>query len=321
MKNFFLLCVLSIVSLSSAGAVLRNDSVNTGGIKATRVYFTNSTGDSTNSTAINSSRFYYGIARGDTVKSYKDTSRIKVADSIYTRTVRLGSLTGASRLSADTISAVHLLNLRKHSGAHYSGDGDVYYDSLHSALEAFVNGNAGTVNRCIFAQSNVVTCSATVSETSLKGVDSILAIDFPALSDSLEANFFKRGKRLRYGIGGWYQSKATSAGTMIVRIKLNNVLVDSVVATLDNNMIEQIWRMDGAIVCAATGASGTVRTVTSWNHTVGGVMHSDPLVGAAVTVNTTIRQKFDLTFQFSDASIATRANMIKSVIFYLEDIH
>jgi hypothetical protein len=243
------------------------------------------------------------------------------ADSGNFTKLTYGSLTGGARISADTINAVHLLNLSKHGGSHFTGDGDVYYDSLHSSLEAFVNGNAGTINRCMFAQSDVKTCSATVSETSLKGTDSVLIIDFPELSDSLEADWFKKGKRLRYGIGGWYQTKATSAGTMIIRIKLNNTLVDSVISTLDNNMSEQIWRMDGAIVCASTGVSGVVRTVTSWNHTVAGVLHADPLVGQAVTVNTTQRLKFNLTFQFSDATVATRANMIKSIIFYLEDIH
>lgn len=266
-------------------------------------------------------RLYYGISRGDTAIAYKDTSRIKVADSMYTRTVRLGTLTGASRLSADTISAVHLLNLRKHIGTHFSGDGDLYYDSAHSNIESFTNGTSGTMNRCIWAQSNVITDSGSTSEVSLKGTDSVLLIDYPTILDSLPANFFKPGKRLRYGISGFYQTKQTAAGTMILRLKMNGTLIDSVIATLDNNEVEQTWRMDGAIVCASVGVSGTVRTVTSWNHGASGIMHCDPLVGQAVTLNTTIRQKFDLTVKFSDATFATRANMIKSIIFYLEEIH
>ena len=278
------------------------------------------TADSLRSNAVNSTRFYYGISKGDSTYSKRDTSLLMKADSGNFTKLRAGTITGATNISADTIGAVHVLNLRKHAGAHFSGDGDVYYDSVHRSVEVFTNGTSGTMNRCIWAQSNIVTDSASTAETSLKGVDSILLVDFASIGDSLPDNFFSKSKRLRYGISGTYQTKATSSGTMIIRLKLNNTLIDSVISTLDNNEVEQVWRMDGAVVCATTGVSGTVRTVTSWNHGVSGVQHTDPLVGIAKTVNTTIKQRFNLTFQFSDATTATRANKINSIIFYLEEI-
>jgi hypothetical protein len=79
--------------------------------------------------------------------------------------------------------------------------------------------------------------------------------------------------------------------------------------------------MDGAVVCKDTGVTGSVRSVTSWNHTAGGLMHADPLSSQLTTINTKVRLKFDLTFQFTDAGYSTRANMIKSIVFYLEEVH
>jgi hypothetical protein len=235
--------------------------------------------------------------------------------------VSSGSLTGLSQMSADTITAIKVLNLRKHSGSHFVGSGDVYYDSLHDAVECFTNGVPGTVNRCLFAQSNIVTDSASAAEVSLKGIDSIIAPEY-ASWDSLPANWFKRGKRLRFGIGGIYSTKATSAGTAILRLKLNNTIVDSAIITLDNNEVDQTWRMDGAVVCQAVGSSGRVVSVSNWLHSRGtGAYDSDPIYTLGTTINTTIAQKFDLTWQFSDATVATRANKIKSIIFYLEEIH
>jgi hypothetical protein len=80
--------------------------------------------------------------------------------------------------------------------------------------------------------------------------------------------------------------------------------------------------MDGAIVCRTAGVSGSVMSNTDFNHSVlsGGAetIHSVPAYTLGTTVNTTIKQRFGFTAQFGTADAA---NKIRSIIFYLEEIH
>jgi hypothetical protein len=220
-----------------------------------------------------------------------------------------------TKIRADTISAVKLINVVS-TDTMFTGDGDIWHDEDECAFETYTNNIRGTLNRCLFAQSNTVLCSNTVSETSLMGVDSLHTFD------SLPVRWFKKGKRLRFGISGIYSTKATSPGNLIVRLKLNSTVIDSAIVPLDANENGQTWRMDGALICSDTGATGSIKNVTSFNHLIssGGqnVMHGDAMYSLGTTVNTTIKLKPNLTAQFSLADVA---NKIRSIVFYLEEIH
>jgi hypothetical protein len=198
--------------------------------------------------------------------------------------------------------------------------GDIWNDSSEAAFENFSNGIKGTFNRCLFAQQQIMLDSNSTSEVSLIGTDS--AHGWYAGSDSLPANWFRPGKHLRFSAAGIYSSKATSPGTLIMRVKLNNTLIDSSLTTLDANEDNSSWRMDGAIVCRTAGVSGSVMSNTDFNHSVlsGGAetIHSVPAYTLGTTVNTTIKQRFGFTAQFGTADAA---NKIRSIIFYLEEIH
>jgi hypothetical protein len=162
--------------------------------------------DSSKISGLNATRFYFGMSRGDSSYSYKDTAKVMKADSGNFTKLAVTRLTGATKLSADTIGAIKLMQFNPQPG-HFTGDGTVYYDSIHRSFETFSNGITGTLNRCVFAQTDVITDSGTTAEVSLKGNDSICLEDFPDIRDSLEAGWFKKGKRLRFGIAGIYQNK------------------------------------------------------------------------------------------------------------------
>ena len=276
-------------------------------------------GDSAFISGHKASRLYYGIVRGDTSFNIYDTAKIMKADSGNFGKLRYGSLSG-TRISADTINAVKILNLSK-VGTHYSGDGDIYYDSTHRSLECATNGMWGTINRCAFTQSNIKLDSNSTDTICIKGDDSLLLSENPPLLDSLSANFFRKGKTLRFYISGTYTTKNVTPGNIEMWIKFNNTTICSTgVQALDQNQTAQNWDMNGSFICRDTGTTGKIFGETSWDHIVSGVKHADPMITppTGTTINTKIPQRFKLCVKFSTADVA---NKIRTYQFSYDEVH
>lgn len=257
--------------------------------------------DSINVTGgLKTARLYYGIQSGATLN----------ADSGDITALHVG------RQLIDTSTVEHLLNLKKTSKTGISS-GDIWNDSAEASFENFTNGIKGTFNRCLFAQDYITLDSNSSAETEMFGTDTVHGW-LPG-ADSLPANWFKRSKKLKIIIRGIYSTKATAAGTMEAKLKLN----DSVIATtgavaLSNNQSNQTWICEGAISCRSVGAAGKIYFVSNMQFSAGGSWAHAPFYTIDKTINTTIKQRLHFTVQFSVADVANKVRLIQ---FELNEIH
>lgn len=231
---------------------------------------------------LNVERVYYGMQTGDTLHA-----RYLSADSCIQLPIRFDDC---------------------------MADGSIWYQENHGSIHAYIDGLVGTLNRTLFVQTNTVLDSNSTAQTSLIGTSPNHTLD------SFPANYFSLGKTHKFIMAGIYSTKATSAGNLTIRIKLNATVLCSTIVTLDNNEVNQLWEISGVNVCLDTGTTGRFRTQTGFAHTIAGVAHNDRIAtpNGGVTVNTKIKQKPDFTFQFGTADVS---NKIKSLEFIIEELH
>jgi hypothetical protein len=274
--------------------------------------------DSAYGTAIRANRFYYGVQNGiairsDTIYSVRDTTKIMVADSASISKLKVTNITGTSRLTADTIGAVKLLNISQ-SAVSGGTDGDIWNETSHNAIHNYINGIEGTIPRVLFVQTDTKLDSNSTDETSLIGTSAVHALD------SFPVRYFTIGKVHRFAMRGRYSTKATGPGTMTIRIKINATVLCSANVALDNNELDQQWHIEGYNVCVDTGATGKFRLYTGFVHSIAGQNYNIPIVtpDGGATINTTVKSIPDFTFQFSLADVS---NKIKSAQFIIEELH
>jgi len=280
----------SSFSKKDTSGLYKGDSAFISGLKATRANITSN--------------------RGDTIYSVRDTSKLMKADSGNFSKLATGSL------SIDTAVVGHVLTLTKNSGT-YATSGMIWNDSAEASFENFSNGIKGTFNRCLFAQDDITLDSNSTGEVSMRGNDTIHGW-LPG-SDSLPANWFRRGKKLKIIIRGIYSSKATSPGTMTAKLKLNDTIVATTGAIpLSNDQTDETWLCEGAISTRAVGASGSIVFVSAMQFAVANVWNKANFYTLGKTINTTIKQRLDLTLQFSTADAKNKVRVIQ---FELDEIH
>jgi hypothetical protein len=163
---------------------------------------------------------------------------------------------------------------------------------------AYANGIGGWVDKCIFSQY------ATVSQAGIV-TDQSLASATARGTRTLPANFFKLGKVLRFRLCGRWTTDV-AAGNATIQIKLGSTVFRTTGSiTLDNSVTALPWVIEGEIVCQSTGATGTVEGVTMWKHMITGAtgnLNAESLAGtAAVTIDTTAAQTFDVIWTATDA--------------------
>lgn len=287
MDNRFFSGIIIFCSAVVCLAGMKSDSLYiSGGSNLNRVYIDSVKNinmiDTASATAFKVNRFYYGQIRG-------------------------------SMIQADTINSIKIMQMSSDTGTHTT-DGSMWYNEAHGSIHSYVDGIIGSISRCIFVQNNIVLDSNSVTETSLIGTTLLHPFD------SFPANYFNLGKCLKWSMFGRYSTKATSAGTMIVRIKMNAAVLCSAIVTLDNNETAQSWEISGIVSAIDTGTTGKMRLTTAWQHAIAGVLHSDRMttIDAGATVNTKIKQKPDITFQFGTADVD---NKIRSTQFIIEELH
>jgi hypothetical protein len=187
----------------------------------------------------------------------------------------------------------------------HGGNGTIWNDATHRAFATFTNGMEGVLSRTIFDACNDPHDTNSTSEVSLKGYDSTDA----NVPDTLSAGFFKKYKMLQFFYSGTYTTKTPPAGTMILRVKINATVLCSTIVTLDPSEKDNIWVLQGTLTCKDTGTTGKIFICTGWQHgqTSGAsnIMHVAPMktIRGGATVNTTIKQKPDITAQFSSATV------------------
>lgn len=176
--------------------------------------------------------------------------------------------------------------------------GALQRETNQSKLYTFDNGIGGWVDKCIFSQY------ATVSQAGIV-TDQSLASATARGTRTLPANFFKLGKVLRFRLCGRYTTDA-AAGNATIQIKLGSTVFRTTGSiALDNSSTALPWEIEGEIVCQTTGGTGTVEGVAVWKHMITGATpnyDAENLGGtAAVTIDTTASQAFDVIWTATDA--------------------
>ena len=158
----------------------------------------------------------------------------------------------------------------------------------------------------LFKQTGDVTIANTVTETTL--------IDTGVGSLTIPANWLVVGRGLRVTARGYHSSSGNP--TVTLRVKLGAVTL-ATASTAGGNGTNDAWEVSIDVVCRTIGGSGTVVVAGYYaeHHSNGaqvGFSATSP-----VTVNTTISNVFDLTFEWGTASAS---NTITSQILLLHAI-
>jgi hypothetical protein len=158
-----------------------------------------------------------------------------------------------------------------------------------------LNGFTHVLVGCIFTQTNTVTVSGTVAETSLigTGIGSV----------TLPANFWAVGKTVRVKMLGIHTMPGGSP-TMQIKLKLGAVTLGDTTALVDKNDTNTLQEFEALITCRTTGATGTVMCNGRMLHHEG---TSDvsmwPFENTTTsTIDTTASAALDLTVQVSTAT-------------------
>jgi len=101
---------------------------------------------------------------------------------------------------------------------------------------------------------------------------------------------------------------------------MNAVVICSTIVSLTAGAVDNQWKMNGLVFCTDTGATGKMKLSSDFERTLSGVVNSanmaTPDVGTSF--NSTIKQKWDLSFQFSVADVA---NKIRAITFIVEELN
>ena len=164
----------------------------------------------------------------------------------------------------------------------------------------FSNGIGGWTDKCI---------TSMFSSVSLVGVQTAISLISGSIrgTKTLPANFFKQGKVLRYRFSGVYTTDVVP-GSMTLSLMIGGVTFRTTgVASLDSNVTNGEWQVEGAITCYTTGITGTVAGVVLFQHiqTTGAgdqPFHNTPMTTVGpVIIDTTAAATIDLRWSADDA--------------------
>lgn len=154
--------------------------------------------------------------------------------------------------------------------------------------------SVGTIYRAIADK----TVANTVTETSLVGTG------VTGQSVTLGANFFNVGTSIRWRLMGYLSDTGTP--TIQIKVKLGStVIYDTTAQTLPSLTGNQLFFMEGRATCRTTGATGTIFATSEvfCNTGASSLGNLDIVVPtAAVTIDTTSSQVFDVTATWGTAS-------------------
>lgn len=178
-------------------------------------------------------------------------------------------------------------------------NGDQFLDTTQNHFGGYTGGMNGWYDRTI--------CSNTASKTQTGIVTAASIVPTSVIgSPTIPANWFKAGKRLRYIIRGTYSTDA-APGNATLTIKIGSTTFRTTGSfALDNSNTNAYWRMEGAITCQTTGASGTCVGIMAWEHehSAGAGTALDVQTAnsvAAVTFDTTVSNLFDVLWTADDS--------------------
>lgn len=226
--------------------------------------------------------------------------------------VLVGSGTNTHASSANftfdgtTLYANAKLNLGAVSNAS-PASGDFWYDTTQKTFASMVNGATSYLSGVIFNQNSSVTVANSTTETSLLGTG--------LGSATLPANFATAGRSIRVRSYGYISNTATPSATL--RIKVGSVTILTSTGSLPSGLSNALVEFDFTFRFATIGATGTIIGQGSTKITSGAFVSSvgRPLVMTApVTIDTTVGNLLDVTYQWGTASASNTITMTNATI-------
>ena len=185
--------------------------------------------------------------------------------------------------------------------------GDFWYDTTQKTFASMVNGATSYLSGVIFNQNSSVTVANTATETSLLGTG--------LGSATLPANFATVGRSIRVRSYGYISNTATPSAAL--RIKVGSVTILTSTGTLPSGLSNALVEFDFTFRFATIGATGTIIGQGSTKITSGAFVSSvgRPLVMTApATIDTTIANTLDVTYQWGTASGSNTITMTNATI-------
>ena len=189
-------------------------------------------------------------------------------------------------------------------------DGDLWYDTAQKAFAARIAGATAYRGGVLFIQNSSVTVANTTTETSLLGTG--------VGSATLPANFAVAGRSIRVRSYGYISKTATPTATL--RIKIGTVTIITSVGSLPSGLSNALVEFDFTFRFATIGATGTIIGQGSTKITSGAFVSSVGralVMTAPATIDTTIANTLDVTYQWGTASASNTVTMTNATI---EDI-
>lgn len=185
--------------------------------------------------------------------------------------------------------------------------GDFWYDSTQKTFASMVNGATSYLSGVIFNQNSSVTVANTTTETSLLGTG--------LGSATLPANFATAGRSIRVRSYGYISNTDTPSATL--RIKVGSVTILTSTGSLPSGLSDALVEFDFTFRFATIGATGTIIGQGSTKITSGAFVSSVGralVMTAPVTIDTTVGNLLDVTYQWGTASASNTITMTNATI-------
>ena len=188
--------------------------------------------------------------------------------------------------------------------ADVAGQGQFWVKNLQGAVPMFTGdtGLDASINRTIFTgTADHINNNSTAEQTLIPtGVGTV----------TIPANTLAVGNTIRVQCMGYYGSKASAPGTLIIKLKIGGVVITTVTHTLDANLgNDEYWEFNALVTVRSIGSSGTVMAQGNWEHSSDSPTNDEWHEGcepnsSTATINTEGSLAIDLTDQFSAADNA-----------------
>lgn len=175
-------------------------------------------------------------------------------------------------------------------------NGDIWNSSARNCYSVRQSGQTEDFSTSIWRSSALSSFDTTTTATSIIS-------DTGVGTKTIAANRLKVGNHIRITAGGLYGTKATSAGTLTVRVTNGGTTMLTAVFTLPDGVFDLVWSLEAEGAVSATGTTGTIYWRLLWLMSdASGVAYAMSYTTNSTTINTTTNRAMDVTGQFSVSS-------------------
>lgn len=172
-------------------------------------------------------------------------------------------------------------------------NGDTWRSSTRNAISTRISGQTEDLSTTMWrssAQSSFDTTSAATSIIADTGVG----------TKTVAADRLVAGTQIRITAGGLFGTKASSAGTLTMRVRTGGTTMVTATFTLPDGLVDQAWSLEAVGALNTAGSSGVIYWRLAWLMTdASGVVYMPNVTTNSTAINTTVSRALDVTAQFS----------------------